>query len=68
MCEEVPDFLTAGVKSKRLTALLAVRGFRFGEIRILDSTGAVTRIIPFDETGRRLVTLVALCSVPGRFA
>jgi hypothetical protein len=28
--------------------------FRSGEIRILDSTGTVTRIIPFDETDRRL--------------
>jgi hypothetical protein len=28
--------------------------FRSGEIRILDSTGAVTRIIPFDETNRKL--------------
>jgi hypothetical protein len=28
--------------------------FRSGEIRIVDSTGAVTRIIPFGETDRRL--------------
>jgi hypothetical protein len=28
--------------------------FRAGEIRILDSSGAVTRIIPFSETDRRL--------------
>ena len=28
--------------------------FRSGEIRILDSGGAVVRIIPFDETERRL--------------
>ena len=28
--------------------------FRTGEIRILDSTGAVTRIIPFDEANRKL--------------
>ena len=28
--------------------------FRAGEIRILDSGGAVVRIIPFDETERRL--------------
>jgi hypothetical protein len=28
--------------------------FRSGEIRILDSNGAVERIIPFDETDRRL--------------
>jgi hypothetical protein len=28
--------------------------FRSGEIRILDSTGNVERIIPFDETNRRL--------------
>ena len=28
--------------------------FRSGEIRILDSSGAVTRIIPFSETDRRL--------------
>jgi hypothetical protein len=28
--------------------------FRSGEIRILDSTGAVARIIPFDEQGRKL--------------
>ena len=28
--------------------------FRFGEIRILDYSGAVTRIIPFSETDRRL--------------
>ena len=28
--------------------------FRSGEIRIVDSTGAVTRIIPFDETDRKL--------------
>jgi hypothetical protein len=28
--------------------------FRSGEIRILDYTGAVTRVIPFRETDRRL--------------
>jgi hypothetical protein len=28
--------------------------FRSGEIRILDSSGAVVRIIPFSETDRRL--------------
>jgi hypothetical protein len=28
--------------------------FRSGEIRILDATGAVARIIPFDEADRRL--------------
>jgi hypothetical protein len=28
--------------------------FRAGEIRILDSNGAVERVIPFDETKRRL--------------
>jgi hypothetical protein len=28
--------------------------FRSGEIRIVDSTGTITRIIPFDETERRL--------------
>jgi hypothetical protein len=28
--------------------------FRFGEIRILDSSGAITRVIPFSETDRRL--------------
>jgi hypothetical protein len=28
--------------------------FRSGEIRILDSTGVVTGIIPFNETDRRL--------------
>jgi hypothetical protein len=28
--------------------------FRSGEIRVLDSNGAVEGIIPFDETGRRL--------------
>ena len=28
--------------------------FRSGEIRILDSSGTVERIIPFNETGRRL--------------
>jgi hypothetical protein len=28
--------------------------FRSGEIRILDSTGAIERIIPFNETHRRL--------------
>jgi hypothetical protein len=28
--------------------------FRSGEIRILDLSGAVTRIIPFSETDRRL--------------
>ena len=27
--------------------------FRSGEIRILDSTGNVERVIPFDETDRR---------------
>jgi len=30
--------------------------FRAGEIRILDSNGAITRTIPFDETHRALVT------------
>jgi hypothetical protein len=28
--------------------------FRSGEIRILDLTGAIERIIPFDETDRKL--------------
>jgi hypothetical protein len=28
--------------------------FRSGEIRILDSSGAVAHIIPFDEQGREL--------------
>jgi hypothetical protein len=28
--------------------------FRSGEIRVLDSSGAVTRSIPFSETDRRL--------------
>jgi len=28
--------------------------FRSGEIRVLDSTGNVERIIPFDETNRNL--------------
>ena len=28
--------------------------FRFGEIRILDSHGAIDRVIPFSETDRRL--------------
>jgi hypothetical protein len=28
--------------------------FRLGEIRVLDSTSAVTHIIPFDDTERRL--------------
>jgi hypothetical protein len=29
--------------------------FRSGEIRILDSAGAVTRIIPFNETESKIV-------------
>jgi hypothetical protein len=28
--------------------------FRSGEIRILDSSGSVERVIPFDDTKRRL--------------
>ena len=28
--------------------------FRSGEIRIVDSRGAIERIIPFDEQGRKL--------------
>ena len=28
--------------------------FRSGEIRILDSTGNIERIIPFDDTNRKL--------------
>jgi hypothetical protein len=28
--------------------------FRNGEIRILDSTGNVERVIPFDDTNRKL--------------
>ena len=28
--------------------------FRSGEIRILDSTGNVERVIPFDDTNRKL--------------
>jgi hypothetical protein len=28
--------------------------FRSGEIRIVDARGAITHIIPFDETDRRL--------------
>jgi hypothetical protein len=29
-------------------------GFRSGEIRILDSSGNVERVIPFDDTNRKL--------------
>ena len=29
-------------------------GFRSGEIRILDSTGNIERIMPFNETERKL--------------
>jgi hypothetical protein len=29
--------------------------FRLGEIRVVDSSGAVERIIPFDEADRRLM-------------
>ena len=36
--------------------------FRSGEIRILNSTAAVIRIIPFDETDRRLCFEIAPAS------
>jgi hypothetical protein len=29
-------------------------GFRSGEIRILDSSGTVERVIPFDDTNQKL--------------
>jgi len=28
--------------------------FRFGEIRVLDSSGVIKRLIPFDEADRKL--------------
>jgi hypothetical protein len=37
-----------------LITLLAVRAFGLGEIRILDSSGAVKRVIPFNEAERKL--------------
>ena len=62
-----PDFLQIFVISPHVTHAIAqdllkdaidyAKGracFRSGEIRILDSSGAVVRIIPFDETERRL--------------
>jgi hypothetical protein len=33
---------------------VARRAFASGEIRFLDSTGAIERVIPFDETHRKL--------------
>jgi hypothetical protein len=46
-----PVFLT---KEEAIHYATSCACFRAGEIRILDSRGAVERIIPFDETERRL--------------
>jgi hypothetical protein len=44
--------------------------FRSGEIRVVDPTGVITRIIPFDDTNRRLCfgPCLAWCSGGPRFA
>ena len=39
-----------------------MRTFRPGEIRVLDSTGIITRIIPFNEAERRLLIRIAVGS------
>src|SRR5438477_2467002 len=56
-----PVFLTQG------DAISYAKGcacFRSGEIRILDSTGAVTRIMPFSENGyKNLIAVTRTCPV-----
>ena len=46
-----PVFLT---KEQAIDYAMGRAWFRCGEIRILDSTGAVERIIPFSEADRKL--------------
>jgi hypothetical protein len=46
-----PVFLT---REQAITYAQGRACFRNGEIRILDSSGAVTRIIPFSEADRKL--------------
>jgi hypothetical protein len=46
--------LPSWVKSQAVDYALTGACFRAGEIRILDSSGSVERIIPFDETERKL--------------
>jgi hypothetical protein len=46
-----PVFLT---KEEAIDYATCRACFRAGEIRVLDSRGAIERIIPFDETERRL--------------
>jgi hypothetical protein len=46
--------LPSWVKSQAIDYALTRACFRAGEIRILDSSGSVERIIPFDETDRKL--------------
>jgi len=44
-------FLT---KEQAITYAQGRACFRFGKIRILDTDGSVERVIPFDDTDRRL--------------
>ena len=46
-----PVFLS---QEQAIDYAIAVSCFRSGEIRILDSSGAVTRTIPFSEADRKL--------------
>jgi hypothetical protein len=42
------------INSEAIDYVLTRACFRAGEIRILDSSGSVERISPFDETDRKL--------------
>jgi hypothetical protein len=49
------QMLQSGRRSRMPSLTATCRAcFRCGEIRILDLSGAIERIIPFDETDRRL--------------
>jgi hypothetical protein len=54
-CFEAPDVEPVFLNQQQAIDYAAGRAcFRTGEIRVLDSSGALTRIIPFSETNRRL--------------
>ena len=54
-CFEVPDVEPVFLNQEDAIDYASGRAcFRSGEIRILDLSGAITRIIPFSETDRKL--------------
>ena len=54
-CFETPGVEPVFLDQERASDYALTRAcFRSGEIRVLDSSGAVVRIIAFDETERRL--------------